>query len=134
MCLRGSGGHSPVQLPAQEPVGLGERRLQFGRSGPFLASPLSENTGFLPHSDIAADHLSHIFEMFSRGQPALARSQDGLGIGLSLVRGLVTLQGGEVSARSAGRQQGSASTGRLRACGCWWPMTRARLPSRWRCC
>ncbi|MFZ3124414.1 MAG: hypothetical protein WA129_04720, partial [Acidovorax sp.] len=26
------------------------RRLQIGRSGPFLASPLFENTVFLPHS------------------------------------------------------------------------------------
>ena len=59
---------------------------------------------------IAADHLGHIFEMFSQGEPALARSQDGLGIGLSLVRGLVALHGGEVSAHSDGSGQGSAFT------------------------
>ena len=33
----------------QEPVGLGDR-LRNGISDPFLASPLSENTGFLSHS------------------------------------------------------------------------------------
>ena len=62
---------------------------------------------------IAADRLGHIFEMFNQVEPALARSQDGLGIGLSLVRALVTLHGGEVSARSAGRQQGSQFSVRL---------------------
>ena len=35
---------------ALEPVGLGNRRLQTDLSGPFLASPLFENTVFLPHS------------------------------------------------------------------------------------
>ena len=62
---------------------------------------------------IAADRLTDIFEMFSQGAPALARNQDGLGIGLSLVRALVTLHGGEVSARSAGPQQGSEFSVRL---------------------
>lgn len=59
---------------------------------------------------IDADHLAQTFEMFNQGAPALARSQDGLGIGLSLVRGLVTLHGGEVSARSGGLRRGSPFT------------------------
>lgn len=62
---------------------------------------------------IAADQLTHLFEMFSRGEPVLARSQDGLGIGLALVRGLVTLHGGEVSASSPGLHRGSEFTVRL---------------------
>ncbi len=62
---------------------------------------------------IAADRLTDIFEMFSQGEPALTRSQDGLGIGLWLVRALVTLHGGEVLARSAGRLQGSEFSVRL---------------------
>ena len=33
----------------QEPAGLGNRRLQIGRSGSFLASPLFENTVLFPH-------------------------------------------------------------------------------------
>src|SRR5262249_18123456 len=56
---------------------------------------------------IAAEHLTHIFEMFSQVVPALERSQGGLGIGLALVRGLVALHGGKVEARSAGLGQGS---------------------------
>jgi len=56
---------------------------------------------------IAAEHLSRLFEMFSQVEPALARSQGGLGIGLALVRGLVELHGGKVEVRSAGPGKGS---------------------------
>jgi PAS domain S-box-containing protein len=56
---------------------------------------------------IAAEHLSHIFEMFSQAVPALERSQGGLGIGLALVRGLVELHGGKIEARSDGPGLGS---------------------------
>jgi signal transduction histidine kinase len=56
---------------------------------------------------IAAEHLPHIFAMFSQVVPALERSQEGLGIGLSLVRGLVELHGGKVEARSEGVGTGS---------------------------
>jgi signal transduction histidine kinase len=57
--------------------------------------------------------LSSIFEMFSQLEPALTRSRGGLGIGLALVRGLVTLHGGTVSASSAGTGQGSEFVVRL---------------------
>jgi CheY-like chemotaxis protein len=62
---------------------------------------------------IAADHLPHLFEMFSQVTPALERSQGGLGIGLALIRGLVELHGGRVEARSAGPGKGSEFTVRL---------------------
>jgi signal transduction histidine kinase/ActR/RegA family two-component response regulator len=62
---------------------------------------------------IAAEHLPHVFEMFSQVVPALERSQGGLGIGLALVRGLVELHGGSVEARSAGPGKGSEFTLRL---------------------
>src|SRR5262249_8179222 len=62
---------------------------------------------------IAAEHLAHIFEMFSQIAPALERSQGGLGIGLSLVRGLVELHGGKVDVRSAGIGMGSEFIVRL---------------------
>jgi len=51
--------------------------------------------------------------MFSQVAPALERSQGGLGIGLSLVRGLVALHGGRVEAHSAGVSRGSEFIVRL---------------------
>ena len=62
---------------------------------------------------IAAEHLSHIFEMFNQALPALERSQGGLGIGLALVRGLVELHGGSIEAKSAGPGEGSEFVVRL---------------------
>jgi PAS domain S-box-containing protein len=62
---------------------------------------------------VAADQLPRLFEMFSQAAPALERSQEGLGIGLALVRGLVELHGGSVEARSAGPGRGSEFTVRL---------------------
>lgn len=54
-----------------------------------------------------ADTLPTIFDLFSQADVPLARSRGGLGIGLTLVRTLVELHGGKVSARSEGRGRGS---------------------------
>lgn len=62
---------------------------------------------------IAAEHLPRLFQMFSQVSPALERSQGGLGIGLSLVRGLIELHGGSIAARSDGLSRGSEFTVRL---------------------
>lgn len=62
---------------------------------------------------IPEEKLVSIFDMFSQLTPALDRAQGGLGIGLSLVKGLVALHGGEVSAHSAGVGRGSCFTVRL---------------------
>jgi PAS domain S-box-containing protein len=62
---------------------------------------------------IAAEVLPNIFEIFSQAKLASVRSQDGLGIGLSLVKGLVGLHGGSVEARSDGPGRGSEFVVRL---------------------
>ena len=62
---------------------------------------------------IDAEHLSSIFDMFTQVQPTLARAQGGLGIGLALVKGLVEMHGGQVSAFSRGLGQGSEFAVRL---------------------
>jgi two-component system, sensor histidine kinase len=62
---------------------------------------------------IAADALSRIFEMFSQVDGESNRSDGGLGIGLSLVKGLIELHGGEIEARSAGPGRGSEFIVRL---------------------
>jgi CheY-like chemotaxis protein len=62
---------------------------------------------------ITAEMLPRIFEIFSQAKPALVRSQGGLGIGLSLVKGLVELHGGMIEVRSDGPGQGSEFVVRL---------------------
>jgi CheY-like chemotaxis protein len=54
--------------------------------------------------------IDRAFELFAQGERTLDRSQGGLGIGLALVKSLVTLHGGSVSADSAGPGQGSRFT------------------------
>ena len=57
---------------------------------------------------IAPDLLPHIFDLFSQGERKPDRSQGGLGLGLALVKSLVQLHGGAVSASSGGPGLGSA--------------------------
>jgi CheY-like chemotaxis protein/two-component sensor histidine kinase len=56
---------------------------------------------------IPEDMLAHIFEPFQRANCPVDRSDGGLGLGLTLVRSLVKLHGGNVSAFSRGPRQGS---------------------------
>jgi CheY-like chemotaxis protein len=72
---------------------------------------------------IAPEMLGKLFLMFSQAQPAVQRSQGGLGIGLSLVKGLVELHGGYVEARSEGPQRGSEFIVHL-------PLPSAAVPQR----
>jgi PAS domain S-box-containing protein len=62
---------------------------------------------------IPADRLPRLFEIFSQVAPALERSRGGLGIGLSLVKGLVEMHGGSVEGRSGGSGRGSEFLVRL---------------------
>jgi signal transduction histidine kinase/ActR/RegA family two-component response regulator len=62
---------------------------------------------------ISGEMLPRVFDIFTQGDRSLERAQGGLGIGLSLVRGLVELHGGSVAAHSAGLGQGSEFTVRL---------------------
>ncbi|MBV8910374.1 MAG: PAS domain S-box protein, partial [Gammaproteobacteria bacterium] len=60
---------------------------------------------------ISAEMMPRLFTLFA--QADAGSKQEGLGVGLSLVRGLVALHGGTVEARSAGAGRGSEFTVRL---------------------
>jgi PAS domain S-box-containing protein len=64
---------------------------------------------------IEPDQLPHIFELFAQGHHSLARSDGGLGIGLTLVRTLTEMHGGSVTAASTGPGTGSEFVIRLPA-------------------
>jgi PAS domain S-box-containing protein len=64
---------------------------------------------------IAPDILPHVFDLFTQADRSLAHSQGGLGLGLTLVRQLVEIHGGTVTAASAGIGQGSSFRVRLPA-------------------
>jgi signal transduction histidine kinase/CheY-like chemotaxis protein/putative methionine-R-sulfoxide reductase with GAF domain len=62
---------------------------------------------------IAAEALPHIFELFVQASRPLDRARGGLGIGLTVVKRIVELHGGTVSAHSDGPGQGSEFVVRL---------------------
>ncbi|HTU90823.1 MAG TPA: ATP-binding protein [Gemmataceae bacterium] len=87
----------------------------------WLTAAREDNAAVLTVKDsgvgIPADHLPHIFEMFSQVDQSLERSQGGLGIGLTLVKRLTEMHGGAVEARSDGHNKGSEFTVRLPLAG-----------------
>lgn len=62
---------------------------------------------------IAPEMLPRIFDLFVQGDRSLDRSQGGMGVGLTLVRRLVELHGGQIEAHSDGHGRGSEFVVRL---------------------
>jgi PAS domain S-box-containing protein len=87
-----AGGRIEVQLETQE-----ENRQ---------AMLVISDTGI----GVPPELLPRIFEPFTQGEQTLARSSGGLGLGLALVKRLVSLHAGEVRAHSPGRGQGATFT------------------------
>jgi PAS domain S-box-containing protein len=56
---------------------------------------------------ISPEFLPYVFDRFRQAEGSISRKQGGLGLGLAVVRHLVELHGGSVSAASAGLGQGS---------------------------
>ncbi|HXC50018.1 MAG TPA: PAS domain S-box protein [Candidatus Limnocylindrales bacterium] len=62
---------------------------------------------------IPAPMLAQVFELFTQVDGSLAKSQSGLGIGLTIVKRLVEMHGGRVEAHSEGKGKGSEFVVRL---------------------
>lgn len=62
---------------------------------------------------IEPDRIGGVFELFAQAENAIGRAQGGMGIGLALVRTLVALHDGSVSAKSDGLGKGSTFEVRL---------------------
>lgn len=86
----------------------GHIRVTAGRSGEFVVLTV-QDTGI----GIEADLLPKVFNLFTQAAQTSDRSGGGLGLGLAIVRSLVTLHGGTVRVRSEGRGRGSTFTVQL---------------------
>jgi PAS domain S-box-containing protein len=80
----------------------GQVQLQAVRAGPEIVVTVRDNG-----VGIAAEVLPRLFMPFSPGAAAGQPASGGLGVGLSLVRGLVERHGGRVEAHSEGIGRGS---------------------------
>ncbi|HYO58022.1 response regulator, partial [Archangium sp.] len=86
----------------------GQIQLHAERQGDELVLSVRDNgIGLRP------EMLHRVFELFVQVDPGSDRAQGGLGLGLTLVRSLVEMHGGSVSARSEGLSKGSEFNVRL---------------------
>jgi len=106
---------------------------------------------------IEPEMFPQVFEMFSQAEPLYERAHEGLGIGLWLVKNLVEMHGGSITARSDGVGKGSEFSVRLpvitsnvtadsgharetkkqiqpKSTGFWWSMTGRMQQIFWRSC
>ena len=83
----------------------GSVELRLERIDPYMRITVSD-TG----KGIAPEFLPYIFDRFRQADSSSTRRHGGLGLGMSLVKHLVELHGGEVRAESAGLGQGTTFT------------------------
>ena len=87
--------------------GRADRRQAARHCGQVILSVRDEGVGIDPQM------LPHIFDQFLQGDRSVDRAQGGLGIGLTIVRHVVEMHGGQVQVRSAGLGCGSEFLVRL---------------------
>lgn len=81
-----------------------------GREGDLIIVRVEDNG-----EGIDAQLLPRVFDLFEQSERTIDRAQGGLGIGLTIVKTLVELHGGTITARSNGKGQGSEFEVRLPA-------------------
>ena len=82
-----------------------------------VVAPDGEHVDLVVEDDgpgVRPENMPRLFEKFYRGEPSRRRSRQGMGVGLTVVRGLARAMGGEVEARQSALG-GLAVTVRLRA-------------------
>jgi signal transduction histidine kinase/CheY-like chemotaxis protein len=86
----------------------GTIRVRVARAGDHAELSVSDNGLGMP-----PEVLEHVFDLFYQAPQGADRSRGGLGLGLAIVRSLIEMHGGQVSATSEGEGQGSTVTVRL---------------------
>jgi two-component system, chemotaxis family, CheB/CheR fusion protein len=86
----------------------GRIEVAVSRAGPFVELSVADNG-----IGVSTDLLPRLFEKFTQSDIGRTREYGGLGLGLSIVRHLVTAHGGSVSALSDGEGRGARFIVRL---------------------
>jgi len=89
----------------------GKVELSLASEGEYAVLVVKDNG-----EGIDPEFLPKVFEMFRQADATSNRKHGGMGIGLALVRQLIELQGGTVTAASAGIDQGAEFTIRIPLC------------------
>lgn len=100
-----AGGQIVLRLDVEP--GMGSQDGDGGEYGEVVVSVRDNGIG------MDADLQANVFELFTQAQRSSDRSQGGLGLGLALVKNIVELHGGSVTAYSAGDGKGSEFVVRL---------------------
>jgi PAS domain S-box-containing protein len=83
----------------------GRVRITLGRSGSHIEISVSDNGIGIP-----SDFLPFVFERFRQAETPASRRSGGLGLGLTIVKQLVELHGGQARVDSGGEGQGATFT------------------------
>ncbi|HVY31023.1 MAG TPA: ATP-binding protein [Polyangiaceae bacterium] len=86
----------------------GRVQVQLRRERSYVEVTVGDNG-----QGIEPEFLPHVFDRFRQGDQSFTRHAGGLGLGLAIVRSLVELHGGEVSAHSDGKDRGATFVVRL---------------------
>jgi PAS domain S-box-containing protein len=87
--------------------------IKFTNEGGFITVTVDRSTTWATMTvddtgqGIPSEFLPHLFERFRQADSSATRRHGGLGLGLSIVKNLVALHGGEVTAESAGPGRGA---------------------------